>query len=91
MVDENRSAEEELVSVENEVTELEQEAAQAGVRQPTFYWAGRPVYECPVCGPRMQFVEDPEGLDAHIKKEHSPKLVPTGLVDANGAPISRQE
>lgn len=62
--------------------------------QPKFYWAGLPVYECPKCGPKIQYPGEngKQQLVDHLATEHpeTKTLVPTGLVGTRGEPIYRE-
>lgn len=51
--------------------------------KPVFYWAGKPVYQCQVCGRRFQRVNNAAAVleherDAHSVSRVSPILGPNG-------------
>lgn len=86
----NASAETELARRASDKAEVTQ--TDKPWLEPKFYWSGLPVYECPKCGPRIQFPGEGgrKQLADHMDAEHVNQLIPTGLVGSRGEPIYRE-
>lgn len=72
-------------------TDVAEEQPEEGLK-PTFMWGGLPVFECPQCGPRIQFPGEKgaQQLKEHIETEHPKVIVETGLVGPRGEKIYKE-